>query len=401
MALMERKREKKAKPGAEKPAPQPGQPDPRHQPEPGTTDRAEQDRVEQGLPGQDASSQQPQQPQSPQPASAREPISMAELEPIPTTKERKVRMVPLVAAAREHAGQVPAADILPASNAIEMQRSFSNFSAATPAAILSPPGEILVESTTGGILIADELASIEYEDLTDIEKDVLRVARDSLKKKRFEVEISFEPLTPMVEKIVGDCLAKYQAQKGYAKDTIINTLKALEDQRWIVTAERRTKDEILGDDLYQDIIKFLESYPGTHARDERVQQQLGITRNPFLKHILVLDRFQLIQKRKFGKLWNFFALSFKEDEKIAELVVVLYNDIVRQLIRLLIKNPGATLVELARNIIPPVYHGAIQYHLKKLEELGFVINDGKNRSVNAGMLARYNAAVCAELRIES
>jgi predicted transcriptional regulator len=265
--------------------------------------------------------------------------------------------------------------------------------------------EVAVESipdlltAATAIAEADELAAVEYDDLTDIEKDVLRIAKNSLKKKRFEADIGFEPYTPMVEKIVGDCLAKFQAQKGYSKDAIIDTLKGLEEQRWIVTAERRTKEEILGDDIYQGITSFLEAYPGTHARDERVTQKLGITRNPFLKHVLVLDRFQLIKKYKFGKLWNFFAPSFEEDEKVAELVVVMYNDIVRQLIQLLIKNPGSTLVELAKSIIPPVYHGAIQYHLKRLEELGLVAHDGSNRVLNKAMLHRYNAVVCDELKI--
>ena len=244
-----------------------------------------------------------------------------------------------------------------------------------------------------------ELAGVEYEDLTDIEKDILWVAKDSLKKKRYESDIGFEPFTPMVEKILNDSLARYHAQKGYSKETIIDTIKALADQKWIVTAERRTKDKVLDTKLYQDIIKLLEDYPGTHARDDRIPAMLGITRNPFLKHILVLERFELIKKRKFGKLWNFFALSFTEDDTIAELVVVLYNDIVRQLVQLLLKNPGMTLVELAESVIPPVFHGAIQYHLKKLEELGFVSSDGTNRVINTSILQRYNAVVCDALKI--
>ncbi|HME53076.1 MAG TPA: hypothetical protein VKM55_12715 [Candidatus Lokiarchaeia archaeon] len=246
----------------------------------------------------------------------------------------------------------------------------------------------------------DALAGVEYEDLIDIEKDILRVAKDSLKKKRYEADIGFEPFTPMVDKLLNDCIAKYHSQKGYSKEAIIETIKGLVDQKWIVTAERRTKDEVLETKLYQDIIKMLEEYPGTHARDDRVQELLGITRNPFLKHVLVLERFDLIKKRKFGKLWNFFALNFNEDDTIAELVVVLYNDIVRQLIQLLLKNPDLTLMELAESVIPPVYHGAIQYHLKKLEELGLVKPDGTRRVIDTDILQRYNAVVCDTLKIQ-
>jgi predicted transcriptional regulator len=381
MAQTERKHEKKAKPSAEKPAPEP-LPQPKQEPR------------------QDAGSPSTSTIQALSatlaPSKARDPVSIADLEPIPSTKGRsKPRSIPIAAAAASAANDglvVEPASMPP--EAVEEPDVGTRGKSAEPS--ISTP-DLVVEAAKNDE--QDELAAVEYEDLTDIEKDVLRVAKNSLKKKRFEADIGFEPFTPMVEKIVGDCVAKYQAQKGYSKDSIVGTLKGLEEQRWIVTAERRTKEEILGDGLYQDITRFLEAYPGTHARDERIQQKLGITRNPFLKHVLVLDRFQLIQKHKFGKLWNFFAPSFTEDEEVAELVVVMYNDIVRQLIRLLIKNPGSTLVELARNIIPPVYHGAIQYHLKKLEELGLVIHDGSNRVVNMAMLRRYNAVVCDELKI--
>ncbi|NMC07908.1 MAG: hypothetical protein GYA24_22060 [Candidatus Lokiarchaeota archaeon] len=359
MSQMERKREKKVTRGAEKPAPEP-------QPVHGEVEE------------RDPPARSPSR-------KSNEPVSLAELEPVPPARGRaRPRPIPLPATpsattVRGHDGLV----VEPSSMGLEVAEE--------------PAMELL--STAEAMEKVDELAGVEYEDLMDIEKDVLRVAKSTLKKKRFEAEIGFDPYTPMVEKIVGDCLAKYQAQKGYSKDAIINTLKALEEQKWIVTAERRTKEEVLGDEIYQRITAFLEAYPGTHARDDRVQAKLGITRNPFLKHILVLDRFNLVKKYKFGKLWNFFAPSFMEDEKIAELVVIMYNDIVRQLVALLLKNPGSTLVELAKSIIPPVYHGAIQYHLKKLEELGLVVRDGSNRALDKAMLRRYNAVVCDELKI--
>ncbi|MEX2719778.1 MAG: hypothetical protein Q6353_007575 [Candidatus Sigynarchaeum springense] len=385
MAEMERKREKKAKPSAEKPAPEQGL-EPQHQPQ--------QDKASPGLATPRGAPSTAAMPSTPAPAPApfaRDPVSISELEPILPSKG-KTRPRPISIAAAEAAAK----NAVRGGFVVEPQ-SMEPEAAEEP--ISFPAGSLNHAAAAATGEEPDDLAGVEYEDLTDIEKDVLRVAKNSLKKKRFEADIGFDPYTPMVEKIVGDCLAKYQAQKGYSKERIIDTLKALEEQKWIVTAERRTKEEILNDKLYQDIIRFLESFPGTHARDERVQQKLGITRNPFLKHVLVLDRFQLVKKYKFGKLWNFFAPSFKEDEKIAELVVVMYNDIVRQLVQLLIKNPGSTLVELAKSIIPPVYHGAIQYHLKKLEELGLVVRDGQDRTINVAMLQRYNAVVCEELRI--
>ncbi len=245
----------------------------------------------------------------------------------------------------------------------------------------------------------EELPGDEYDELTDMERDVLRVAKGTLKKKKFPAEIGFDPYTPMVEKMLSDCIAKFHVQKGYSKESIIATIKALEEQHWIVTSERRTKEEILQADLYKQIIGFIEKNPGVHARDERIQSELGITRNPFLKHMIVLERFNIVKKRKQGKLWNFYSRDFPDDDTIAELVVVLYNDIARQLVRLLLQDPGSTLVDLARRIIPPVYHGAIQYHLKKFEELGLVVLHEQERRVNDSMLARYNAVVSGAFKI--
>lgn len=384
MALMERKREKKPKDNIAKVAKQfPPAPD-------------EQELVE---------------PASTEDLSALDAMPVAHDLPESVTSKRKPRS--LVEAAATMSGQ----DAMDAPS-LEITRpsptpsEFFNIEKETPA--LQPShqditftllAEQVTESKNEGIKVVeeeseDELDGVEYEDLTDIEKDILRVAKDSLKKKRYEADIGFEPFTSMIEKIVNDSLAKYHAQKGYSKEMIIETIKGLANQKWVVTAERRTKDEVLETQLYKDIIKMLEDYPGTHARDDRIQAFLGITRNPFLKHVLVLERFDLIKKRKFGKLWNFFALSFNENDTIAELVVLLYNDIVRQLVQLLLKNPELTLMELAESVIPPVYHGAIQYHLKKLEELGLVKSDGTYRVIDTDILQRCNNVVCDALKIQ-
>lgn len=245
----------------------------------------------------------------------------------------------------------------------------------------------------------EDLAEDLYAGLSEMEKDILEVAKSSLKKKKYPAEIEFEPYTPMVEKLYNDCLAKYHAQKGYSKEDIITSIKTLERKRWIVTAERRTKEEILESELYQDILKFLEEFPGIHARNDMIQEKLGITRNPFLKHLLVLERFELIEKQKHGKLWNFFLPEFPEDEDLRRAIVYLYNDIPRQIIKLLLTNPESKLMELAESIIPPVFHGTVQYHLKKFENIGLVLKENGSRVVNRELLERYNQSVAGELAI--
>ncbi|MHA1998131.1 MAG: hypothetical protein ACTSU9_08440 [Promethearchaeota archaeon] len=245
----------------------------------------------------------------------------------------------------------------------------------------------------------DELAGVEYANLTGMEKDVLRIAKDSLKKKKYPAEIGFEPYTPLVEKLVNDCIARFRAQKGYTREQIIETIRGLERKRWIVTAERRTREEILGSGIHREILKLIKDYPGIHARDNRVQSVLNITRNPFLKHLLVLERFALIKKRKYGKMWNYFLPEFSAPGDMERLIVLLYNGIARQIVPILLENPGYTLMEIASRIIPPVFHGSVQYHMKKFEEVGFISNRDGKRFVNASMLEEYNSLVCDEMRI--
>ncbi|MHA1889347.1 MAG: hypothetical protein ACTSYS_00005, partial [Promethearchaeota archaeon] len=82
----------------------------------------------------------------------------------------------------------------------------------------------------------------EIDERSPIEKDILRVAKHNLKKKRYTVKIDLDPPSEIIEKLIGDCLAKYQFQKNYTKELIINTIRTLEKKRWIVSGERRTKE---------------------------------------------------------------------------------------------------------------------------------------------------------------
>ncbi|MHA1715292.1 MAG: hypothetical protein ACTSXP_06585, partial [Promethearchaeota archaeon] len=221
-----------------------------------------------------------------------------------------------------------------------------------------------------------------------------------LKKKRYSANLSYDPYTPMVENLINDCLAKFHAQKGYDKENIINAIKNLEEKRWIVTAERRTRNEIIKSELYRRILAFLKAYPGTHARDGRIQEKLGITRNPFLKHMLVLERFDMIRKVKSGKIWAFFLPSFDGDENIEKLVILLYNDTCKQIVKILLDHPEYNLQTIAEHVIPPVFHGTVQYHIKKLEEIGFIQRKNNLRIINKEMLEEYNRLVCKDLKIQ-
>ena len=92
------------------------------------------------------------------------------------------------------------------------------------------------------------------EELTEIEVDVLNIAKDILKLKRydsdFEIDVSEAELQkfPIIEKLYAKSIAKLAYKKGYSKEEIFLAIRSLEEKNWIVTKERRTKLEILNNE---------------------------------------------------------------------------------------------------------------------------------------------------------
>jgi len=245
---------------------------------------------------------------------------------------------------------------------------------------------------TKGVEVAEESGEevadfdISKADLTALEREVLDIAEEILKLKRYEAKLEVdreETLNPLADKLFATCIARLANAKGYSKSEIFLTLKELERKNWIVTGQRRTRGEILESDVMQGVLQIIEDSPGIHARDPLIQERLGITRNPFTKHVMTLSSFGLIRIEKLGKTQNYFPLS--SPPELDELFVVLQNDLCYQLVQKLINNPGTGVLDLARDL--GVFHGAIQYHVKKLKTLGFL---NENLQVNLEIAQRYN-----------
>ncbi len=235
-----------------------------------------------------------------------------------------------------------------------------------------------------GTLIED--FDVNTADLTNLERDIIVVAQEVLKLKRYEAKLQVdrvENMNPLVDKLFATCIARFTYSKGYSKSEIFLTIKELERKNWIVTGQRRTRQEILQNDIMQGILNLIEDAPGIHARDPLIQERLSITRNPFTKHVTTLASFDLIRIEKIGKTQNYFPLSSPKD--FDELFVVLQNDLCLKMVQLLINKPGIGVLDLAREL--NVFHGAIQYHIKKLKALGFL---NENLEVNDKIAKTYN-----------
>lgn len=233
----------------------------------------------------------------------------------------------------------------------------------------------------------------DYEELSKIEKDVLKVAKKVLKLKKYDSTISvkrLETLPPLVEKLYADCIAKLSYSKGYSKEEIFLAIRSLEQKKWIVTNERRTKEEILANPKYQEIIEFIKSNPGIHGRSKKVELVLKITRNPFIKHLIVLEKFEIIRSKKFGKTLHYFLKDFPEEHE--NLIILFRNELIPAILKAFIQEPSKQITKIANDL--DVFHGTIQYHIKRLLDLDLlksVDEKGKNiYHVNLSALKLYN-----------
>ncbi len=260
------------------------------------------------------------------------------------------------------------------------------------------------ESSKSSIIIEDsvEEADEEYfdlsisEELTEVELDVLEIAKEILKLKRYDSEFEIESEAqiqkyPIIEKLYAKCIAKLAYKKGYSKNEIFLAIRGLEEKNWIVTNERRTKLEILTNDKLKEILTFIENNPGVHARDDRVEKELGITRTPFLKHIMTLERFKLIRSNRIGKTLHYFIADVPVD--LDNYRVIFLNPLIPQIIEEFFKDEMISISTLGD--ILDIYSGTIQYHVKKLKELN-LIRTAKNQAgnkihlINIQLLKKYN-----------
>ncbi|MHA1794690.1 MAG: winged helix-turn-helix transcriptional regulator [Promethearchaeota archaeon] len=217
----------------------------------------------------------------------------------------------------------------------------------------------------------------------------MRIAEEILKQKRYKAEISVERvemLSPLMEKLYSKCIARLTHTKGYSKDQIFEAIKSLSEKKWIVSEQRRSRREILETETLQKVLSFIHDYPGTHARDERIEHIIGITRNPFIKHVMVLEAFGLVRSKKIGRTLNYFLANLPEI--FDEFVVLFSNPLVVDIIKLLLKEENIGLSEIARRL--GVYHGAIQYHVKSLETKDILIKENNKMRINRNLLKSYN-----------
>jgi predicted transcriptional regulator len=235
-------------------------------------------------------------------------------------------------------------------------------------------------------------------ELSVIEQDVLNIAQEILKLKRYDADFDVDVSTeaelqkfPIIEKLYAKSIAKLAYKKGYSKEEIFLSIRSLEEKNWIVTNERRTKLEILNNKKLVKILNFIEENPGIHARSGKIEEELNITRTPFLKHIMTLERFKLIRSKKIGKSLHYFLADVPEDYD--KYKVIFSNPLVPKILEEIFKDEGIAISQIGENL--EVYSGTIQYYIKKLKDLDLIKSvktqkEEKIHVINIELLTTFN-----------
>jgi len=235
-----------------------------------------------------------------------------------------------------------------------------------------------------------------FDKLSEIEKDVLNIAEEIFKLKKYDTKFSIKNKSdlekyPIIGKLYSSCISKLHYSKGYNKEEIFLAIRNLENECWIVPEGRRTKLEILNDDNYKKVIEFIRNNPGVHALDNKIEEKLGITRSPFIKRVITLLRYKIIRTHKIGKILHFFLEEIPPDHD--ELKALFLNPLIPKLIKEISKNTYISGIQLGNVLNEPVHK--IHYYLKKIKDLNIVkkIKDKTGREcywINNNLIFSYN-----------
>ncbi len=238
------------------------------------------------------------------------------------------------------------------------------------------------------------LTSIDQ--LSKIEKYVLEMAEKIFKLRKYDSKFSIKTKFdieryPIIGQLYSSCISKFHYSKGYSKEEIFLAIRNLEKEGWIVSEGRRTKLEILNDDNYKKVIEFIGKNPGVHALDPKIEEELGITRSPFIKRVIKLIKYKIIRTHKIGKIVHFFLIN--TPPQYDELKALFLNPLIPKLIKEISKDKYISGIQIGNILNEPVHK--IHYYLKKIKDIELIKKEKdkfgrKGYYINKILLSKYN-----------
>ncbi|MHA1650826.1 MAG: winged helix-turn-helix transcriptional regulator [Candidatus Helarchaeota archaeon] len=204
---------------------------------------------------------------------------------------------------------------------------------------------------------------ITHPDYSELEEEIFNIIKKLLKKN---VTFQFN------SNLINYCLQKVNT----SEIEITRAIWSLLYRKLIVPGSTLTKEQILENQNRALIYETIKNHPGIHIRElcSILNKSSGVVR----AHLEVLENFGYIRKRKYTA--PRLILLFQKDfpETYDDYFVLMKNENDQRIIQLLI-NHQLTAAELSNKL--NLHHSTIQYHLKKLEKLNFIVQIRENNTI--------------------
>ncbi|NVM53077.1 MAG: winged helix-turn-helix transcriptional regulator [Candidatus Helarchaeota archaeon] len=191
--------------------------------------------------------------------------------------------------------------------------------------------------------------------LTEFEERVLSIIKEILKKHIvFQFDATF----------IDFCLQKLKVSEMEIYSAIYSLLR----RKLIVPGSTLTREQILENPSRTLIFETIQKHPGIHIRElcTTLNMSSGVVRT----HLKVLENFNYIRRKKYTT--PKFVLLFLKDfpQTYDDFFLISKNENDQHIIQCL-TNTQLTMTDLSSRL--GLHHSTVQYHLKKLGHLDFII----------------------------
>lgn len=153
--------------------------------------------------------------------------------------------------------------------------------------------------------------------------------------------------------------------------------------------------------LRRQIYSMVVQTPG--ANFSKISDLLKTSNSTLLWHLNRLEKSGYLKSIKISGKRVYYPASLRS-EVAEEIIQILSNETARKIFLFVINNPEKNCypLNIARNLVPPIHHETVRYHIDRLKHAGLVevTKEGKNVFIKPGPeafnLKKYSTAVLSE-----
>ncbi|NHI92961.1 MAG: winged helix-turn-helix transcriptional regulator [Candidatus Lokiarchaeota archaeon] len=161
---------------------------------------------------------------------------------------------------------------------------------------------------------------------------------------------------------------------NYSSGEILNAIEYLVKNKYLVQGTMLKKDNLLGNENRQKILKHISENPASNLND--LMSKLNLGPHSARWHLAMLKRFGLIKNQKISNNIIYFITSFPYEHQ--EIAFILKRPKSQKILEFLKGNPGINQSELSN--ISEISYSTLSYQLDIMEKIDLIkkVKEGKN-----------------------